>query len=79
MKETVVVIVLEGGLVQSICCAEPLPDVRFEILDYDIDGADLDEIQPIPYVDGKTSEGYRREEALTCPSDIDWARFTAVG
>ncbi len=75
MSETVVAIVLEGGLVQSICCAKPLPGVRFEIIDYDTEGADPDELHPIPFVDGTTTDGCRRGEALSCPSDIDWSRF----
>jgi hypothetical protein len=75
MEETVVVIVLQGGLVQAICCAEPLPGLRFEIIDYDVEGADSDQVSPIPYVDGASADGCRRGAALSCPSDIDWSRF----
>lgn len=75
MSETVVVIVLEGGLVQAVCCAEPLPGLRFEVVDYDTEGADPDEISPIPFIDGTTAGACRRGEALNSPSDIDWSRF----
>ena len=70
-----VAVVLEGGLVQAICCAERLPALRFEVVDYDVEGAAPDETLPVHFVDGPTSTACRRTVSLSAPSDIDWARF----
>lgn len=40
-----VLVELDGGLVQTVRCDR---DMRVEVLDYDVEGADLDEIEMIP-------------------------------
>ena len=78
MSKIKVVIVLEGGLVQAICSPVSLEDFEFEVVDYDTEGADADELSNIPYVDGSSGPGIRRGEAVTSPSDIDWSRLDHV-
>ena len=74
---TVVAVVVEGGLVQAVCGSRPLPRVRFEVIDYDVEGAAPEDLSTIAFVDGTTMPALRRVEALTTPSDIDWSRFDA--
>ncbi len=74
---TVVAVVVEGGLVQAVCVSRPLPCVRFEVVDYDVEGAQAEDLSAIAFVDGTTTPAFRRVEALTTPSDIDWSRFDA--
>ena len=51
-----VAVVLEGGLVQAICSAQALPHIRFEVVDYDVEGAAPDETQRVPFVDGANDD-----------------------
>ncbi len=39
-----IVIQVEGGVVQNICSNSPVP-IKVYIVDYDIEGADLDELK----------------------------------
>jgi hypothetical protein len=52
-----VVVFIEGGLVQEVISDSP---VNFAVVDYDIEGADDDDIADIPQGDGTTAEAYRR-------------------
>ena len=68
----VVGIILEGGLVQSVVSTAPehLPDLDLVILDYDVEGADADELLHVPQGDGATAQAVGRIESIT-QSDID--------
>jgi len=46
-----IVIQVEGGVVQNICSNSPVP-IKVYIVDYDIEGADLDELK-------KTFDGHK--------------------
>lgn len=54
VKPRTLYIILEGGLVQNVCADDPTDfagiDVR--IIDYDIEGADADEITQVQQPDG---------------------------
>ena len=64
-------IVLEGGLVQAIVArrADKI-DLDILVIDYDIEGADDDEISLVPQGDGTFSEACVRSTSVT-PAEID--------
>ena len=74
---TAVAIILQDGVVQQICSAKPLPDLRFETVDYDVDSSDAGEADLVTFVDGTASKAWRHLESVEFPSDIDWTRFDA--
>jgi hypothetical protein len=53
-----IVIQVEGGVVQNICSNSPIP-IKVYIVDYDIEGADLDELKKT--CDGNKFVGYLEE------------------
>lgn len=56
-KSLHVAVVLEGGLVQSVITDNPhLVGMGFDVIDYDTDGADQDDIAKIRQGDGSESE-----------------------
>jgi hypothetical protein len=59
-----IVIQVEGGVVQDICSNSPVP-IQVYIVDYDTEGADLDEIRI-------TSDG---EEFVGHLTEIHWNEF----
>jgi hypothetical protein len=44
------VVQVEGGIIQDICSNQPVP-IQIYIIDYDTEGADLDELMTTPYGD----------------------------
>ena len=72
-----VAIIIQGGVVQDVCSATPLPQLRFETVDYDVDGADESECEAVRFIDGTRVGAWRSREPVTSPSDIDWAAFDA--
>ena len=52
------VVQVEGGIIQDICSNLPVP-IQFYIIDYDTEGADLDELMTTP--DGDEFAGYLGE------------------
>ena len=74
---TPVAIIVQGGVVQEVCSSGPLPQLRFEVVDYDVDGSDAAEADPVRFVDGSTSMAWRFGVELETPSGIDWTAFDA--
>lgn len=74
---TPVAIIVQGGVVQEVCSAVPLPQLRFEVLDYDVDSSDLREADSVPFTDGTEVGAWRYDAELAAPADIDWVRFDA--
>ena len=72
----VVGIIIEGGLVQSVVSTVPdrVSYLDLVILDYDVEGADADELLHVPQGDGASAQAVGRIEQIT-QSDID---LTAV-
>ena len=68
----IVGVILEGGLVQCVVSSAPehLPDMDLIILDYDVEGADADELLHVPQGDGATAQAVGRIEQITL-SGID--------
>lgn len=72
----VVGVIIEGGLVQSVVSTVPeqLSALNLVILDYDVEGADADELLHVPQGNGASAPAVGRIEQIT-QSDID---LTAV-
>lgn len=65
-----ILVVLEGGLVQSVCIGSR--ELREQVgnavvIDYDTEGADADEIVSIPQSDGTTADAVVRTEPVGEP------------
>ena len=72
----VVGVIIEGGLVQSVVSTAPdqMSYLDLVILDYDVEGADSDELLHVPQGNGASAQAVGRIEHITL-SDID---LTAV-
>ena len=57
-KDLRLVVQVEGGIIQDICSNLPVP-IQFYIIDYDTQGADLDELMTTP--DGDEFVGHLGE------------------
>ena len=75
-SKPIVGVIIEGGLVQSVVSTAPeqLSNLDLVILDYDVEGADADELLHVPQGDGASAQVVGRIEQITL-SDID---LTAV-
>ena len=52
-----IVITLEGGLVQGVSSDDPaMVGQKVAVIDYDTEGADPDEVEQVPQGDGETEE-----------------------
>lgn len=66
-EKPIVGIILEGGLVQSIVtnCLLDIPDLDVIIVDYDVDGADEEDLFNVPQGNSSVSKAIGHREAIT--------------
>lgn len=71
-SKPIVGVILEGGLVQSVVSTAPerVTDLNLVILDYDVEGADADELLHVTQGDGASAQAVGRIEQITL-SGID--------
>lgn len=71
-SKPIVGVIIEGGLVQSVVSTAPerVTYLNLVILDYDVEGADADELLHVPQGDGASAQAVGRIEQITL-SDID--------
>jgi hypothetical protein len=56
-RQAMIVITIEGGLVQSVSSDDPrLVGEAVAVIDYDAEGADPEEIHQVPQGEGETAE-----------------------
>ncbi len=71
-----IVVVMEGGLVQSVLSTEP---VEVAIVDYDAEGADAEDLKSVPQGNGKVANAVGHvEEAEITPLERIEELFEAV-